>query len=198
MALHSDIAALETKVSEAAENLDTADALKYQRDIMRKELQLQSIKDKYERDIEKQEEAKFNTHRDKALESRDRVYESYPELADGNSVVRKQFDDYVSHMQGDPDYASVFESPKWPEIMVREFATAMYNSTEEQRAQQIQAPPQQAPVMGNQAKVLTSGTAAQPANSQPTAQQVVQNLPNLSRDDLYTLLGQPDGRRHLT
>jgi len=195
-ALQEEIQLLESKVTEAADNLDTGEALQFQRDIMKKELTLQSLKDRHERAVERQKQEHFNTHRDKAVESRDRVLESYPELADGNSVARRQFDDYVSRAQSDPDYASVFDSPKWPEIMAREFASQAPVQAQ-QLPGQVQAPPQQAPIMGNQAKVLTSGTTAQPANSQPTAQQVVQNLPNLSREDLYTLLGQPDGQRRL-
>ena len=197
--LQQEIAALESKVSEAAENLDTAEALTLQRNIMKKELHLQSLRDEYKRGMERQQEEQFNTHREKAMESRDRVYDMYPELADTNSVVRRQFDDYVSRAQQDSDYAAVFESPKWPELLAREFASyAQPQSAQLPGAAPVQAPPQQAPVMGNQARVLTSGTTAQPANSQPTAQQVVNNLPNLSREDLYAALGQPDGRRQLT
>ena len=195
-ALQNDITSLETKVSEAAENLETGEALQLQRDIMRKELSLQEIKNRQERHVERQQQEQFNTHRDKAVESRDRVFATYPDLANDNSVARKSFDNFVANAQQSPDYAAVFESPKWPEIMAREFVSQAPVQAQ-QLPTPVQAPPQQAPVMGNQAKVLTSGTAAQPANSQPTAQQVVQNLPNLSREDLYGLLGQPDGRRHL-
>ena len=197
--LQQEIQQMEAQVGEAAENLDTAEALQVQRGIMKKELQLQGLRDKYERDVEWQKEHQFNTHRDKAMESRDRVYEMYPELSDNTSVVRKQFDDFVSHTQQDPDYAAVYQSPKWPELLAREFASYVQAPVQQLPGQApIAAPPQQPPVMGNQARVLTSGTTAQPANSQPTAQQVVQNLPNLSREDLYKLLGQPDGRRQLT
>ena len=195
--LQTEITQLEAKVNESAENLDTVDALKYQRAIMKRELALQKLENRYERNVERKREQQFNVHRSTAEESRDRVFDTYPELADGNSVTRKQFDAYVANMQQDPNFATVFDSPKWPELMAAQFA-AQVPMQAQQLPAPVQAPPQQAPVMGNQARVLTSGTTAQPANSQPTAQQVVQNLPNLSRDDLYTALGQPDGQRYLT
>ena len=195
--IHTEIKQLESKVDESAENLDTADALKYQRAIMKRELALQKLETRYERDQERRREQEFNTHRSTAEGSRDRVYQAYPELADGDSVTRKQFDNYVANAQHDPNYASVFESPKWPELMAAQFA-AHTPVQAQQLPAPVQAPPQQAPVMGTHARVLTSGTTAQPANSQPTAQQVVQSLPNLSRDDLYAALGQSDGQRYLT
>ena len=195
--IQAEINQLVTKVDESAENLDTADALKYQREIMKRELVLQKMETRYERSVERKKEQDFNVHRSTAEDSRDRVFAAYPELADGDSVTRKQFDNYVAGMQQDPHYANVFDSPKWPEIMAAQFV--MHTPMQAQQlSAPVQAPPQQAPVMGNQARVLTSGTAAQPANSQPSAQQVVQNLPNLSRDDLWAALGQTDGRRYLT
>jgi len=120
---------------------------------------------------------------------------SIPELQDRDSVTRKHFDEYVRQAQNDPDYASVFESPIWPEIMTREFAAMVNTQAAGQQETQPAAPPPQQPVMGNQAQVLTSGTAAQPANAPATAAQVASNMGQLSNDQLYALLGQDDGRR---
>lgn len=194
--LMDEIQGLEKQVEEAAENLETGQALQLQRDIMKKEMLLQNMRSERQRQIEYHQQHQFETHRQKSVESRDRAFTQYPDLADNDNVVRKQFDDYVAAAQQHPDYAAVFESPMWPELLAGDFASRA-GMQAGQQPQAPQAPPQQAPVLGNQAKVLTSGSVAQPANSQPTAQQVVQNLPNLSRDDLYTALGQPDGRRHL-
>jgi len=57
------------------------------------------------------------------MDSRDRVYNRFPQLQDKQSVYRKQFDDFVSQAQSDPDYAAVFESPRWPELIASEFAS---------------------------------------------------------------------------
>ena len=187
-AIKGEITDLETKVDEAAENLETGEALKLQREITRRELEVQNLSGTKQRELERRREETYNTHRTKAMESRDRALTEYPALQDTESLPRKQFDEYVRVAQNNPDYASVFESPIWPEIMVREFAAAHAQP-------EPQAPPQTNPVMGNQAQVLTTGTAAQPANAPVTAAQVASNMGQMSNDQLYALLGQDDGRR---
>ena len=47
--------------------------------------------------------------------------------------------------------------------------------------------------MGTQAKVLTTGGTAQPANAPLTQTGVANELPNLSSDDLYKMLGAGGG-----
>ena len=196
--IRASILELEGKVEKAAEELETTEALKLQREIMKQELQLQTLnlrKQQMERD---REQAVYQTHRTKAMESRDRVYERYPDLQNKDSVLRKQFDDYVSQAQNDPDYAAVFDSPKWPELIANEFA-ALHPAPAAQQEQPAPAPapapaPQApAPQMGTQAKVLTTGTTAQPVNAQVTPEGLLQQLPQMSNDDLYKLLGSPGG-----
>jgi hypothetical protein len=129
------------------------------------------------------------------MESRDRVYDRFPDLKDKNSVLRKQFDDYVSQAQSDPDYAAVFDSPRWPELLANEFASMAVPAQPEtaQAPAPAPAPQPQAPQMGTQAKVLTTGTTAQPVNTPVTADGLLQQLPQMSNDDLYKLLGSPGG-----
>ena len=190
--LHQEIKALEGQVDEAAENMETADALRLQRAITRRELEVQKLNSQKESFIQRRRDEEYNTHRTKALESRDRAMEAIPDLQDKDSLIRKQFDEYVRQAQDDPDYAAVFQSPLWPEIMTREFTSVLHQA---HMQQEQQAPPQQAPVMGNQAKVLTTGTTAQPANAPITAEQVASNMSQMSNDQLYALLGRDDGRR---
>lgn len=191
--LQEEISALETQITDATDNLDTGEALTHQRDLMRKEMEIQSINDDRSRKLESARQREYDAHRSRAMESRETVFEQYPILADGNGVERKRFDAYISQAQENPDYTGVFESPKWPEIMAREFI--MSNAP---MPQHQQAPGQRAPAMGTQAKVLTSGTTAQPVNAPVTPGQVVESMPTLSREDLWSLLGQADGQRHLT
>ncbi|MAT87082.1 MAG: hypothetical protein CL532_00820 [Aestuariivita sp.] len=188
--LRAEILELEGKVDTAAEDLETTEALKFQREIMRKELQLQNLTSRKEQIVSANEQQAYQTHRDKAMGSRDRVYEMYPALQDTESVVRKQFDDYVSNAQSDPDYAAVFDSPKWPELIASEFASRVAIP---QEVPQQQVPQQQAPQMGTQAKVLTTGTTAQPVSAPATAAGLLQQVPNMSNDDIYKLLGAPGG-----
>ena len=159
---------------------------------MKKELELQNLSSRKERMEEARSQQVYQTHRSKAMESRDRVYERFPSLQDKASVYRKQFDDYVSQAQSDPDYAAVFDSPKWPELLANEFASVSPAPVVAQQPQAV-APQQQAPQMGTQAKVLTTGTTAQPVNAPMTADGLIQQLPSMNKDDIYALLGNPGG-----
>ena len=194
--IRASILELEGKVEKAAEELETTEALKLQREIMKQELQLQTLSLRKQQMEQEREQAVYQTHRSKAMESRDRVYERFPDLQNKDSVLRKQFDDYVTQAQNDPDYAAVFDSPKWPELIANEFA-ALHQAPAAQQEQPAPAPapaPQApAPQMGTQAKVLTTGTTAQPVNAQVTADGLLQQLPQMSNDDLYKLLGSPGG-----
>ena len=193
--LNAEVGELEGKVTEAADNLETAEALKLQREITRRELEVQRLSSLKDSEISRRKTEAYNTHRDKAVESRDRALETTPELQDENSVVRKQFDEYVRNAQQNPDYAAVFESPNWPELMALEFKSAFDAQVQQQQQPQQPMPPQQNPTMGTQAKVLTTGTTAQPLNAPVTEQQVAANMGQMSNDQLYALLGQDDGRR---
>ena len=197
--LKATILELEGKVEKAADELETTEALKLQREIMKAELELQTLSNRKERLEESQQQQVYQSHRSKAMESRDRVYEKYPVLQDKQSVYRKQFDDYVSQAQSDPDYAAVFDSPKWPELLANEFASMTPPPQAEAPAPQpqAQAPQPQAPQMGTQAKVLTTGTTAQPVSAPMTAEGLLQQIPNLGNDELYKLLGSPGGAQPL-
>ena len=188
--IQQEIVELETKVNEATENLETGEALALQRQIMKKEMEAQDVRTRkasHQRDLQRSEE---DAYRSKAVESRDSVYVAFPQLSEENSVPRRQFDDFVASAQNDPDYAVIFDSPKWPEIMAREFAgkTGMVQAAQAQQAPQ-QMPQQRAPVMGNQAKVLTSGTTTAPTNAPLTSQGVVDGMPNMTNEQLYQMLG---------
>jgi hypothetical protein len=189
------IAELEGKVEQAADDLETTEALRFQREIMKKELELQNLSIRKERMQEAQEQHEYQNHRSKAVDSRDRVYDMYPVLQDKNSIHRKQFDDYITSAKNHPDYAAVFQSPRWPELLANEFA-AMVGSSEPE-APAPAAPQQQAPQMGTQARVLTTGNTQQPVHASASREGLVQDLPNMSKNDLYGLLGAPGGRQPL-
>ena len=198
--IRASILELEGKVEQAAEDLETTQALKLQREIMKQELELQNLTLRKQQMEQANQNQVYQTHRTKAMESRDRVYERFPILQDKQSVYRKQFDDYVANAQADPDYAAVFDSPKWPELLANEFASMTPPPAPAQpQAQQPQAvaPQPQAPQMGTQAKVLTTGTTAQPVNTPVTREGLLQQLPNMDTKDIYTLLGAPGGAKPL-
>jgi hypothetical protein len=187
------IAELEGKVEQAADDLETTEALRFQREIMRKELELQNLTSRKERMQEAQEQQVYQNHQSKSVESRNRVYDMYPVLQDKNSVHRKQFDDYITSAQNHPDYAAVFQSPRWPELLANEFAAKVGSSEPETTAPAV--PQQQTPQLGTQARVLTTGNTQQPVNASASRDGFVQDLPNMSKEDLYGLLGAPGGRQ---
>lgn len=198
--LRATILELEGKVEKAAEDLETTEALRLQREIMKKELEVQNLTLRKQQMEEAQNQQVYQTHRTKAMESRDRVYERYPALQDKQSVYRKQFDDYVSQAQSDPDYAAVFDSPKWPELLANEFASISpppAPAPAQAPQPQAVAPQPQAPQMGTQAKVLTTGTTAQPVNAPATTEGLISQLPNMGKEDIYALLGNPGGAQPL-
>jgi hypothetical protein len=195
--IRATIMELEGKVEKAAEDLETTEALRLQREIMKKELEVQTLTLRKQQMEEAQNQHVYQTHRSKAMESRDRVYERFPALQDKASVYRKQFDDYVSQAQSDPDYAAVFDSPKWPELLANEFASVSPAPAAQAPQPQAVAPQPQAPQMGTQAKVLTTGTTAQPVNAPITPDGLIQQLPNMNKDDIYALLGNPGGAQPL-
>lgn len=198
--IRASILELEGQVEQAAEDLETTQALKLQRQIMKQELELQNLTLRKQQMEQENQNHAYQTHRSKAMESRDRVYERFPVLQDKQSVYRKQFDDYVANAQADPDYAAVFDSPKWPELLANEFASLTpppASAQPEAQQPQAAAPQPQAPQMGTQAKVLTTGTTAQPVNTPATAEGLLQQLPNMETKDIYSLLGAPGGAQPL-
>lgn len=191
--IRGDITGLTEQVLEASENLDTVQALSLQRDIMQKELEIQKIETRAE--IQKdREQAEFETtQRQKSSESRERAVTAYPELSDTNTLYRKEFDSFIQTASSNPDYSPIFQSPKWPEMMAREFAQMKGKQPLMQQQVVQDASRQVAPSVGNQSKVLTSGNAAQPVN----ANAPVSDIGQLSNDQLYQLLGKSDGRRYI-
>jgi hypothetical protein len=195
--LNSEIQELETKVKEAAEDLDTLQALNLQREIMKRELQLQSLQGRKEREDERRYEAQQNTQRSKAEESRDRAFESYPELSDKSTVYRKEFDHFVAKAQQNSDYQAVFSSPRWPEIIAHDFAARKGSFSQPvQPAPQVEQR-QVRPTLGNQAKVLTTGQTAQPVQQPQSAEAILNNVGDITNEQLYQMLGTPDGRSFL-
>lgn len=191
--IRGEISELTEKVREASENLDTVEALNLQREIMMKELEIQKIETRTEIQRDRERAEFETTQRQKSSESRNRAVSDYPELNDPNSLYRKEFDNFVNQSYSNPDYSPIFQSPKWPEMMAREFAQMKGKQPVMQQQVVQDASRQAAPSVGNQSRVLTSGNTAQPAN----ANAPISDVGQLSNDQLYQLLGQSDGRRYI-
>jgi len=189
--IRGEIDDLTKQVEEASENLDTVQALSLQREIMNKELNIQKIETR-QVIAEDRMQAEFKTtQRQKSTESREKAVSEYPDLNDNNSLYRKEFDNFVTQASNNPDYSPIFQSPKWPELMAREFGNIKGKQPHMQQQVVQQASQQLPPSVGNQARVLTSGSTAQPVNTNQSASDVTQ----LSNEQLYQYLGQSNGQR---
>lgn len=191
--IRGEIESLTEQVHEASESLDTVQALSLQREIMSKELEIQKIETRQEIRQDRQQAEFETTQRHKSTESRDKAVSEYPDLNDNNSLYRKEFDNFVQQASSNPDYSPIFQSPKWPELMAREFGNLKGRQPLMQQQVVQQASRQTNPQVGDQARLLTSGNTAQPVNTNKP----VSNISQLSNDQLYQFLGQPDGHRHL-
>ena len=184
--LNSEVAALEQEAKDAAEDLDTAKAFALQQEIMDKRVKALRIENSLERDKERAEASRYEQYRQKAVESRDRALARFPVLQNAESVERKLFDNFVKEKQEDPDYASVFDSPKWVELMANEFS-------QEHDLRGPAAPDLvdlNRPTKTN-TKVLTSAdTSSSKPKGKITPEGVRDNMHRLDRDTLYKMLGQ--------
>ena len=161
-------------------------------------MQISELSSRRNREIEEERKALDESQRLKALESRNQAVEAYPDLDNRDSVYRKEFDHFIVESEQNPDYAAIFQSPAWPQIMADMFASKKGVQRAGPSPQQNpQAAQTVAPQMGNQARVLTTGQTAQPANTPVSAQGLAQDLPNMSNEDIYSLLGSAGGAKPL-
>jgi hypothetical protein len=198
--LRENISKLESEITEATEEMDTTKAMELQRDLFRKELEVQKVQSERQIVEERHRMSAHEAQRQKAMNSREKAVSMYPDLDNKESLYRKEFDHFLTNAEQNPDYQAVFSSPRWAEIMANEFAVMKGQApVSGQPAPSATAPipQQQLPQMGNQAKVLTSGQTANPINKPMSVEQVTNNMSSMSKDQLYQALGQPDGRKFL-
>ena len=93
--LRGEIAQFEKGIEEANDELDTSKALKYQREAIRREMQISDLNGRRDREIEDYQNAQNESQRQKALESRSQAVEAYPELDNQDSVYRKESVSYT-------------------------------------------------------------------------------------------------------
>jgi hypothetical protein len=184
--LSEEIVALEKQVGEAAEELETGKALELQREISKKEMEITRIEINRDQDDRRAQEAQHNAYHTRAVESRDRALNQFPVLKDENSIERKQFDAFIADKQNDPDYSPIFNSPRWVEVMAREFASTRDLPSETPEAvRMVPASPNQTTT---KASVLTSG-GTQSVNRKITPDAILSNLDQIKTEDLVALLG---------
>lgn len=123
-ALRDEIARLEAESDKAAEDLDTKQANRLNRQIVAKEAELRALEASKKATEQSKATEADTIFRQKETEAAKEVYAARPELANPASAEHKEFTDFYRLKATDPDYATIFESPRWPAIMYREFAEA--------------------------------------------------------------------------
>ncbi len=195
-ALRDEIAKLEADSDKAAEDLDTKQANRLNRQIVAKEAELRQL-EQSKKAAEQSKATEADTiFRQKETEAAKQVYALRPSLADTASAEHKEFTDFYRLKATDPDYAGIFESPRWPAIMYREFAEAKGWG---KAATPASAPALPAPTPGasaapraTAATVLTPGETAG-GTSALTPAQLMEAIDTMDVDQLRALL--PSGRR---
>ena len=121
-ALRDEIATLIEQSDKAAEDMEVKQANALNRQIIAKQDELRQIEAfaKIAKEA-KLSEAQTNFQQ-RATESAKEVYAARPALADKASPERVEFDSFVGLKYGDPDYEAIFQSPRWPSVIYREFA----------------------------------------------------------------------------
>jgi hypothetical protein len=186
----TEIVELEKQIDEAAELMDTAKALKLQRELTRKESEIARLEGlKQMSDTHKQASVDA-VFRDKAASAKATALERYPQLADKNSVVRKQFDVFLDKAESDPDLAPLFSSSRWPALLAEEFARqsglSPASAKVPSRSAAFDAPTSP---RATQAKVLTGQTVAPAAKATTSEAELRALLPKLTHSQLRQLMG---------
>ncbi len=206
----SEIADLEKKIEEASEELDTAEALKLQREIGKRERTIDKLEAKKDNLREKQKTQELTSFQQKEKSNAQAAMKEFPDLQDKESEARQEFDEWVEVKESDPDYQSIFQSPRWPLTLAREFAHEKGLQTATQKEAEIQskekpvttetkenkpanesAPRAAATSSGRAAKVLTGGETpgGESTEAEATKDGLERALPNMSSKDKFDLLG---------
>lgn len=187
----TEVTDLERQIDEAAELMDTAKALKLQRELTRKENEIVKLEDLKQVSATSKQASVDAAFRDKAASAKATALERYPQLADKDSIVRKQFDVFLDKAETDPDLAPLFNSSRWPSLLAEEFARQSNMAPSSRKAaSKAAAFDSQTSTRATQAKVLTTATTP-PAATAPTSETELRALlPKLTPSQLRQLMGK--------
>jgi len=190
-ARRTEVADLEKQIDEAAELMDTSKALKLQRELTRKENEIAKLEDLKQLSETKKQASVEVVFRDKAASAKANALERYPQLADKDSIVRKQFDVFLDKAESDPDLAPLFNSPRWPALLAEEFARQSGMSPASSKApSRAAAFDSQTSSRATQAKVLTTATTPPATKATNSESELRALLPKLTPSQLRELMGK--------
>ncbi len=198
----NELADLEQRLTDATEAEDIGESVKLSREIARKETQVENHKGERDQYSEGQVQEELSAHDTKVQESADTIYDKFPTLADEESADRAEFIEFYKGKGKDPDYADVFKSPKWPEIMAREFTASKgilpvgakpqespTPPADKKGATEQAAPRKPAPKQTPAAKDLTSGDGHQDGSTQVSVASYQTDGKKMTLADKKALLG---------
>ena len=202
----NELSEMEQRLADANEAEDIAASTKLTREIVNKEFEVKELKGSREQFLENQTQEELSAHDTKVQSSADEVYDKFPTLADETSADRKEFIEFYTEKGKDPDYAGVFKSPKWPEIMAREFTmskgilpagakpqespTPPVEKKEAKKPAEAPAKKQEAlPKQTPAAKKLTSGDGHQDGSTQVSSSTYQKDRVNMTLEKKKSLLG---------
>jgi hypothetical protein len=168
-----ELSDLEKKLEEAEEDADIKAVTRLTREIIRKEQEVEGLKSERKQIEEQAKSETLSAFEQRVKESADRVFEKYPTLKDAKADERKEFVKYYQSKAKDPDYADVFKSPKWPELMAREFAdeTGLTSGSPSKKAEEtVETKPAQTKDVreGNKPEAKKAAPAVQPPRQSPS------------------------------
>jgi hypothetical protein len=124
--LGTEVADLQTQIDAAKAEEDFKTAIDLVQQQGRKERLLEETKARregYRNHLEqRQVDEATENYRQAQAESAQAVIEKFPQLADLNGEGRAAFNLMNKQLRADPRWASVFDSPQWPEVVARRVA----------------------------------------------------------------------------
>ncbi|MDP1581214.1 MAG: hypothetical protein Q8M02_13145 [Candidatus Didemnitutus sp.] len=195
------LAEIEKKLATAADEMDMAAIARLTREAMKAEnaiAQLQQQAEAKKADVATSGEKDF---RQKEQQHTVKAIEEFPSLRDKESPGRKEFDAFIKLKSEDPEYQGVFDSPRWPLIMAREFAVgkgwkangdgtanapARPSANQPNPTKQAVAPA----VRATSVEVLEPGSANPNSTFTPTREQLTRDINNMTAKQLDEMLGK--------
>jgi len=196
-AAQAELSVLETALTKAIDEGDTKASMDRVKEIGRKEREIEKLTDGKTSAIAQAQstvaETQEQTFRQKAGEASRQAITEYPQFAvkpgEVKSSDRKALEDFIASKRDDPDYESVFLSPRWPVILVREYASVRgmkpAAGSPPPPSSSSAKPVQRAPA----AEVITSAPGTQAFTA--TRENFLKNVDNMSPKELDALLASP-------
>lgn len=114
---------VEADLKKAADDMDIAAVTKLTRDAARLERDIENLHAEAKATKQSAEQAAQNTFRQTQATYTQQAVEMFPTLRDVKSAERQEFDAFIKEkFEKDPEYGPIFDSPKWPLILAKEFA----------------------------------------------------------------------------